>query len=127
MILFPTFRWTNWSSRMQSDQRKSRKQQISHSCFVSSAALHLLYCIVSIHLYSASCIAHQSEALPVLSSLIFYSFIQAVSIAPHQFHYYSEAFPTGHGYCVGVDTPKRHRQLRVNDLPKVLTWWLERD
>src|SRR6218665_1842466 len=71
MILFPTFRWTNWSSRMQSDQRKSRKQQISHSCFVSSAALHLLYCIVSIHLYSASCIAHQSEALPVLSSFIF--------------------------------------------------------
>src|SRR6218665_677681 len=25
----------------------------------------LLYCIVSIHLYSASCSAHQSEALPV--------------------------------------------------------------
>jgi len=24
-----------------------------------------LYCIVSIHLYSASCSAHQSEALPV--------------------------------------------------------------
>jgi len=28
--------------------------------FISS-----LYCIVSIHLYSASCSAHQSEALPV--------------------------------------------------------------
>jgi len=25
----------------------------------------VLYCIVSIHLYSASCSAHQSEALPV--------------------------------------------------------------
>jgi len=27
--------------------------------------LSLLYCIVSIRLYSASCSAHQSEALPV--------------------------------------------------------------
>jgi len=27
--------------------------------------LHYLYCIVSIHLYSASCSAHQSEVLPV--------------------------------------------------------------
>ena len=25
----------------------------------------VLYCIISIHLYSASCSAHQSEALPV--------------------------------------------------------------
>src|SRR6218665_3181053 len=24
-------------------------------------------------------------------------------------------------------TPKGHRQLRVKDLPKVHTWWLERD
>src|SRR6218665_3834125 len=28
-------------------------------------ALVVLYCIVSIHLYSASCSAHQSEVLPV--------------------------------------------------------------
>src|SRR6218665_2347331 len=27
----------------------------------------------------------------------------------------------------GSFTPKRHKQLRVKDLPKVLTWWLERD
>src|SRR6218665_847153 len=27
--------------------------------------MYVLYCIVSIHLYSASCSAHQSEALPV--------------------------------------------------------------
>jgi len=27
--------------------------------------LFLYYCIVSIHLYSASCSAHKSEALPV--------------------------------------------------------------
>src|SRR6218665_4004853 len=28
------------------------------------------------------------------------SFIQAISIAPLQVHYYSEALPTQHGYCV---------------------------
>ena len=32
-----------------------------------------------------------------------------------------------HWYCVGVNTPKRDRQLRVKDLPKVLTWRLELD
>ena len=32
---------------------------------ITSSQLHLLYCIVSIHLYSASCSAHQPEALPV--------------------------------------------------------------
>src|SRR6218665_472302 len=31
-----------------------------------------------------------------------YSFIQAISIAPLQVYYYSEAFPTHHEYCVGV-------------------------
>ena len=32
-----------------------------------------------------------------------------------------------HWYRVGVNTPKRYRQLRVNYLPKVLTWQLEWD
>ena len=32
----------------------------------------------------------------------FHSFIQAIYIAPLQVHYYSEALPTQHGYCVGV-------------------------
>jgi len=31
-----------------------------------------------------------------------HSFIHAISIAPLQVHYYSEALPTQHGYCVGV-------------------------
>ena len=31
----------------------------------SSMEQMTMYCIVSIHLYSASCSAHQSEALPV--------------------------------------------------------------
>src|SRR6218665_610621 len=35
---------------------------ISYSCAYN---VLYLYCIVSIHLYSASCSAHQSEALPV--------------------------------------------------------------
>jgi|SRR6218665_367020 len=30
-----------------------------------------------------------------------HSFIQAISTAPLQVHYYSEALPTQHGYCVG--------------------------
>jgi len=32
---------------------------------IVQTVLAILYCIVSIHLYSASCSAHQSEALPV--------------------------------------------------------------
>ena len=32
-----------------------------------------------------------------------------------------------HWYCVRVNTPKRYRQLRVKDLPKVPMWWLECD
>src|SRR6218665_3746253 len=35
-----------------------------------------------------------------------HSFIQAISIAPLQVHYYSEALPTQHGYCGGVLLPK---------------------
>src|SRR6218665_3406409 len=33
------------------------------------------------------------------------SFIPAVSLAPFQVHYYSEALPTRHTYCVGSFTP----------------------
>ena len=33
---------------------------------------------------------------------LIHSFIQALSIAPLQVHYYSEALLTQHGYCVGV-------------------------
>src|SRR6218665_921893 len=80
---------------------------------------HFTYCIVAIHLYSTSCSAYQSEAL--------HSFIQTISIAPLQVPYYSEALPIQHKYCVGVNTPKCHRQLQVKDLPKVPTWWQERD
>ena len=35
-------------------------------------------------------------------SILFSFFIQAISIAPVQVHFYSEALPTQHGYCIGV-------------------------
>ena len=35
-------------------------------------------------------------------SNLVHSFIQAISIAPLQVHFYSEALPTQHGYCAGV-------------------------
>ena len=50
-----------------------------------------------------------------------YYFISIISIAPLQVHYYSETLPTQHRYCVGVNTPKRDKQLRVKDLHKVHT------
>src|SRR6218665_2939634 len=34
-----------------------------------------------------------------------HSFIQAISIAPLQVHYYSEALPKQQGYCVRVSRP----------------------
>ena len=34
--------------------------------------------------------------------MFFHSFIQAISIAPLQVHYYSEVLPTQHEYCVGA-------------------------
>ena len=36
---------------------------------------------------------------------------KSISIAPLQVHYYSEALPTQDGYCVGVNTLKRSKQL----------------
>ena len=53
-----------------------------------------------------------------------YSFILDISIAPPQVHYNSEALRLQHWYCVGVNTAKRYRQLRVKDLPEAPTWCL---
>src|SRR6218665_281849 len=54
-------------------------------------------------------------------------FIPAISMVPLQVHYYSEALSTTARILCRSFTPKRHRQLRVKDLPKVPTWRLERD
>src|SRR6218665_210823 len=62
----------------------------------------------------------------VSSPVGFVSFIPDISIASLQVHYYSEALPTHHEYCRSF-TSKHNRQLRVKDLPKVPTWWLELD
>src|SRR6218665_2725702 len=68
------------------------------NCGCDSELKFVSYCIVFIHFYSAS------------HSLIL-----------------SEALPTTAIDTVGVYMPKRYRQLQVKDLPKVLTWRLERD
>ena len=54
----------------------------------------------------------------IFSASFIHLFIPDISIAPLQVHYYSEALPTQHGYCVGVSRRKRHRQLRMKDVCK---------
>jgi len=57
-----------------------------------------------------------------------YSFIPAISIAPLQVLYYSEALPTDYSTdTVSEFHAEAHRQLQVKDLPKVPTWRLERE
>jgi len=49
---------------------------------------------------------HAKYLISKFSALIthsfIHSFIQAISIAPLQVHYYSETLPTQHEYCAGV-------------------------
>jgi len=49
----------------------------------------------------------------------------AISIAPLQVLYYSEALPTTARILYRSFTPEAHRQLQVKDLPRVLKWQLE--
>jgi len=64
---------------------------------------------------------------------LIHSFIQAISIAPLQVHYYSSVLDTAGILCWSF-TPNRHnlgkfstrKQLRVENLPKVPTWRLKR-
>ena len=64
---------------------------------------------------------------------LFQALIHSVTQGPGYFysassgHYYSEALSTQHGSILCLSfTPKRRRQLRVKNLPKVPTWRLER-
>ena len=59
------------------------------------------------------------------SHFLLYSLIPGISVAPLQVHYRS-ALDTARILCRSF-TPKRHRQLRAKDLPKVPTWRLEPD
>src|SRR6218665_1599681 len=52
-----------WPSRRDLGQVLYLQLPVRFVSFIHS--ISLLYCIVSIYLYSASCRAHQSEALPV--------------------------------------------------------------
>ena len=54
-----------------------------------------------------------------------HSFIQAISIAPLQVQHYSKALPTTARILCQSFMPKRHRQLRVKDLPKAARAELE--
>src|SRR6218665_1643525 len=62
------------------------QQRINYALYVMH--IYVLYCIISIHSYSASCNAHQSDALPVretqredsttyIKSMCLYSFIHS--------------------------------------------------
>jgi len=51
----------------------------------------------------------------------FHSFIQAISIAPLQIQFYLEVLQTTARILCRSLTPKRHRQLRVKNLLRVLT------
>ena len=64
-------------------------------------------------------------SLHVLHSDII-TFIPDISIALLSVHYYSEALPITALIGLLYHTPERYRQLRVKDLPKVLTWRLVR-
>src|SRR6218665_3897425 len=53
-----------------------------------------------------------------------HSFIPAISIAPFQVLYYSEALPTTARDTVSEFHAEAHRQLQGKDLPKVPKWRL---
>ena len=80
--------------------------------------------------------AHQRPSLNQVNINQWHARDQAI-IRPfiHSFHFYSasssplllrSAPDTARMLCLSF-TPKRHKQLRVKDLPKVPTWRLERD
>jgi len=50
--------------------------------------------------FSSGCINIEGKA--ILTVIAIHSFIQAISIAPFQIHYYSEALPTKRGYFAGI-------------------------
>jgi len=49
-----------------------------------------------------------------------HSFIQDISIAPLQVHYYSEALPTWHEYCVGVSRQSATSNCEWGTFPRSL-------
>src|SRR6218665_3331726 len=60
----------------------------------------------------------RASRYPIIT-LFIHSFIQTISIAPLQVHYYPEALSTQHEYCVGISRQSVTDNLRVKDLPRV--------
>src|SRR6218665_2442177 len=82
--------------------------EVKFICMAVMQDVHLSYCSCYLHHLSNESLG-QPYGIDPASSLMFCSshhllrlFIQDISIAPLQVHYYSEALPTQHGYCVGV-------------------------
>ena len=49
-----------------------------------------------------------------------HSFIPSISIVPFQVHYYSEALPTQHGFCVGVSRKRATGNCELGTCPRSL-------
>jgi len=49
-----------------------------------------------------------------------HSFIQTISIAPFQVHFYSETLPTQHGYCAGVSRRSTTGNCELRTCPRFL-------
>ena len=62
------------------------------------------------------------NSLSLLHKLLetFHSFIQAISMVPLQVHYYSEALPAQHGYCVVVSCRSATGNCKWKTCPRSL-------
>src|SRR6218665_3073058 len=54
------------------------------------------------HTHTHTLHTHTHARMLPLAVKFIHSYIQTISIAPLQVHFYSEALPTQHGYCAGV-------------------------
>jgi len=67
----------------------------------------------------ASMSVYWSVSLSLIQSFI-HAFIQAISIAPLQVHYYSVALSTQHGYCAGVSRRSATGNCECRTCPRYL-------
>jgi len=54
---------------------------------------------------------------------VIHSFIQTISIAPPQVHYYSEALSTQHGHCAGISRRSAKGNCEWRTCPRSLCAW----
>src|SRR6218665_2857629 len=53
-------------------------------------------------------------------SALIHPFIQTISTAPLQVHFYSEVLPTQHGYCAGVSRRRATGNCELRTCPRSL-------